>query len=620
LVLPVPESKNNMTDVGLTLASVLLRRLEEEPDAVACWLVGGDGEGVAVTVRELLARAFQFAARYGKASDRREVVAVCLYHGLDLHAAFVGALLAGHIPTMIAPPSPRMEATKYTDSFRRMLRHIRPAFAVADGATLERLDALALKEFHGSELIDASAVGASAARFEPWEGDAREVAFLQHSSGTTGLQKGVALSHQSVIRHNRAYAERMKLTREDLIVSWLPLYHDMGLVACFLLPLTAGVPFVELSPFDWVLRPVSLFEQIHRHRATLCWMPNFAFQFMADSVRASQIPDGLSLRTMRAWVNCSEPVQHTAHRAFLERFAVYGACREQLTASYAMAENVFAVTQSLPGEYRAISVNRRAFTDEHRVEVDEGDTASDDVDAAAQVGDAAADRREGTLAFVSNGRPVEGTQLAVLDESERPLPENRVGELAVRGEYLFEGYFRRDDLTQQALTVGGDYKNDGLQDDADGLGGKTDDRRWFKTGDLGFVRDGEVYVTGRLKDLVIIQGRNFYPADVERLVANVEGVAAGRVVVFGLTDERAGTEGLIVLAEAERSEGDDARRLALRIRNAVAQELDCAPRDVRVVPPRWLVKSTAGKLARADNRSKYVEHFMKADAGSPAYV
>src|ERR1043166_7157438 len=453
-----------MRDEGLTLARVLLRRLEEEPDAVACWLVGGDGACVAVTVRELLARAFEFAARYGAASGGRKGVAVCLYHGLDLHAAFVGALLAGPIPTMIAPPSPRMEAAKYTDSFRRMLHHIRPAVAVADGATLERLDALALKEFPGSELIDASAVGASAARLEPREGDAREVAFLQHSSGTTGLQKGVALSHQSVIRHNRAYAERIKLTREDLIVSWLPLYHDMGLIACFLLPLTAGVPFVELSPFDWVLRPVSLFEQIARHRATLCWMPNFAFQFMAETVRASQIPDGLSLRTIRAWVNCSEPVQHSAHRAFLERFGEYGARREQLTASYAMAENVFAVTQSLPGEYHILSVNRRAFTDEHRVEVDEGDTATDEDNTAAGRGDtaahevdAAAKVGDGTLAFVSNGRPVEGTQLAVLDEGERPLPENRVGELAVRGEYLFEGYFRRDDLTQKALTADGDF-------------------------------------------------------------------------------------------------------------------------------------------------------------------
>ena len=573
----MPNVSGDYRDSGETLGRVLLRRLEEEPDAVACVLVGGDGEAARVTVRELMSRAVEFAAAYGPADDGRKIVAVCLYHGLDLHAAFVGAILAGHIPTMIAPPSPRMEASKYTDSFCRMLAHIRPSCVVTDGAALEKLDALALREFPGSELIDAAAVRDAGVSLEPRGGDAEEVALLQHSSGTTGLQKGVALSHRAVLRHNRAYAERIKLTREDVIVSWLPLYHDMGFVACFLLPLLARVPFVELSPFDWVLRPVSLFEQIERQRATLCWMPNFAFQFMADSVRAAQIPDGLSLASVRAWVNCSEPVQHAAHRSFLERFARYGVSERQLTASYAMAENVFAVTQSRAGEYKVLRVNRRLFTDEHRVERDEG---------------------EGSLSFVSNGAPVEGTEVAVLDESGREMPEGRVGELGVRGEYLFSGYFRREDLTREALTEDG----------------------WYKTGDLGFVCEGHVYVTGRKKDLIIVQGRNFYPADVEKVVSNVEGVTAGRVVVFGLANEKTGTEGLIVLAESEEFEGDGARRLALRVRNAVAQELDCTPQDVRVVPPRWLVKSTAGKLARADNRSKYLENFVKASGISPAYV
>ena len=566
----------NHEGLGLTLGSVLQRRLEEEPDAVACWLVKSDGESARVTVRELMERAYAFAARYGSASGGRKIVAVCLYHGLDLHAAFVGALLAGHIPTMIAPPSPRMEAAKYTDSFCRMLAHIRPSCVVADGPSLEKLDALALDDFPRSELIDASAVRDAGALFETWEGDAEEVALLQHSSGTTGLQKGVALSHRAVLRHNRAYAERIGLTRDDVIVSWLPLYHDMGFVACFLLPLLARVPFVELSPFEWVLRPVSLFEQIHKHRATLCWMPNFAFQFMADTVRPSQL-DGLSLASVRAWVNCSEPVQHSAHASFLERFAEQGAREDQLTASYAMAENVFAVTQSRAGEYNVLRVNRRLFTEEHRLETDES---------------------EGSLSFVSNGTPVEGTEVAVIDERERAMHEGSVGELAIRGEYLFSGYFRREDLTREALTAEG----------------------WYKTGDLGFVREGHVYVTGRKKDLIIVQGRNFYPADVEKVVASVEGVTPGRVVVFGISNERTGTEGLIVLAESEEFEGERARRLSLRIRNAVAQELDCTPLDVRVVPPSWLVKSTEGKLARADNRSKYLKNFAEVSGTSPAYV
>ena len=559
-----------------TLVSILARRMEEEPEAEVCRLVSSDGTALPVTTRALMERAMAFAEAYGPATSSPKIVGVCLYHGIDLHAAFLGALWSGHIPTMLAPPSPRMEAAKYTNSFRRMLEHIRPSFVVLDGSAAEKLDGLSLTPFSETKLIDPETVPATGS-IDPWQGNADDVAVLQHSSGTTGLQKGVALSHRAIINHNRAYAEHLTLTNEDRIVSWLPLYHDMGFIACFLLPLLERLPFVELSPFDWVLRPVALLEQIHRSQATLCWMPNFGFQFLADSVRPSQLPADLDLSSIRAWVNCSEPVHHSAHAAFYDRFHAYGVTWNQFTASYAMAENVFAISQSLPGAYRTLAVNRRLFAERHRIEVDETEKA---------------------LVLVSNGKAVPGTEVAVLDEHDQPLPDNYVGELAVRGDYRFSGYFRRDDLTESSLT------NDG----------------WYRTGDLGFVRDGEIFVTGRKKDLIIIQGRNFYPADIEKTVAEIEGVTPGRLVCFGLPLESTGTEGLVVLAESIDYAGEQSKQLALRIRNTVAQELDCTPFDVRIVPPRWLVKSTAGKLARNDNRKKYLEHFMKEDQSSPAYV
>jgi fatty-acyl-CoA synthase len=529
-----------------------------------------------VTVRSLIDRARAYADIYGPAIGERKIVAVCLYHSLDLLAAFVGAVWAGHIPTMLAPPSPRMERAKYSNSFCRMLEHIRPSFVVVDHATSEKLDQLSLKEFPDSVLIDP--VGVPTAGAAPlWNGDAGEIAVLQHSSGTTGLQKGVTLSHRAIINHNRAYVERLRLTEKDRIVSWLPLYHDMGFVACFLLPILERIPFVQISPFDWVLRPVSLLEQINRERATVCWMPNFGFQFLADSIRPSQIQNDMDLSSIRAWVNCSEPVQHSAHLAFYQRFHEYGVRWEQFTASYAMAENVFAVSQSLPGEYRTLAINRRIFAQEGRIESDEA---------------------AGAAILVSNGNAVKGTEVAVLDDDQQGLPDNHVGELAVRGDYRFDGYFRREELTRGSLTADG----------------------WYRTGDLGFLRAGEIYVTGRKKDLIIIQGRNFYPADVEKTVAEVEGLIPGRIVVFGLSSDKTGTEGLVVLAEAIDYAGEQGKQLSLKIRNAVAQELDCTPYDVRIVPPRWLIKSTAGKLARNDNRSKYLDHFMKEDQTSPAYV
>lgn len=550
--------------------------MEEEPEAEASRLVHRDGTVSSVTVHALLERAMAYAQVYGPATSERKIIGVCLYHSLDLHAAFLGALWAGHIPTMLAPPSPRMETAKYSQSFCRMVEHIRPSFVVLDHAASEKLDGLSLAEFPESKVIDPMTVPA-AGFVAPFAGQADAIAVLQHSSGTTGLQKGVALSHRAIINHNRRYAERLKLSKADKIISWLPLYHDMGFVACFLLPLLERIPFIELSPFDWVLRPVSLLEQIHQNRATLCWMPNFGFQFLADSVRPGQLPDDLDLSSMRAWVNCSEPVHDAAHRAFFERLNRYGVSWKQFTASYAMAENVFAVSQSLPGEYGVLKVNRAEFVQTGRIVLDEAKDA---------------------IELVSNGRPLAGSEVAVLDDVGQPLPENHVGELAIRGDYRFSGYFRRADLTRHAMTDDG----------------------WYRTGDLGFVRAGEIYVTGRQKDLIIIQGRNFYPADIERSVAEVEGVTAGRVVVFGLPIEKTGTEGLVVLAESIDYAGEQNKHLALRIRNRVAQELDCTPFDVRIVPPRWLVKSTAGKLARNDNRKKYLENFMKEDQISPAYV
>ena len=569
-------SSSNGKHSGATLNQILLRRLEDEPQAEACRLINQDGSVVSVTVQSLMSRAMAYAESFGPATPERKIIAVCLYHSIDLHAAFLGALWAGHIPTMLAPPSPRMEPAKYTNSFCRMLQHLRPSFVVLDHAAAERLDRLSLDEFAASTLIDPLAVR-PAGFIAPHEGHADEVAVLQHSSGTTGLQKGVALSHRAIVNHNHAYVPRLELTGDDRIISWLPLYHDMGFVACFLLPLLERIPFVELSPFDWVTRPVSLLEQIHRQHATVCWMPNFGFQFLADTVRPSQLSGDLDLGSMRAWVNCSEPVHHAAHQAFFDRFNPYGVRWDQFTASYAMAENVFAVSQSVPGQYRVLKINRDAFARAHHAIPDDSDDA---------------------IALVSNGRAVAGTEIAVIDDDGQPLPDNHVGELALRGDYRFSGYFRRDDLTRESLTDAG----------------------YYRTGDLGFRSEGDIFVTGRRKDLIIIQGRNFYPADVETIVSEVGGVTAGRVVVFGLPLQKTGTEGLVVLAESIDYAGEQGKQLALRIRNRVAQELDCTPFDVRVVPPRWLIKSTAGKLARNDNRNKYLENFMQEDQPSPAYV
>lgn len=552
---------------GSSLGELIFERLTCRPDTVVSVMVRADGSEHAVTAAQLAKRAAGFARCLDRPHGRRSIVAITLYEGLDLHAAWIGTVWAGHIPTMVAPPSMRMEPTKFANGFSGIMERIRADVQIVDRDTAAKLGseiAVMPKAIVAEEVPDAEC-DEKPAYFAP-----DDVILIQHSSGSTGLQKAVALTSREVIEHNAAYCRTLGITPRDTIVSWLPLYHDMGFVACFLLPLLHSVRLVEMSPFEWVLHPQMLFQAISKHRGTLCWLPNFAFSFLAQSARLETNEDRPDLSSMRAWVNCSEPVMAASMRKFVERFGVLGAGWHQMSASYAMAENVFAATQSQPGAVRELAVDRNAFMDDH---------------VAVPVTAGAA----GGMMFVSSGKPLLTTEIQIRGDAGRLLDDGAVGEIWLRGTHRFSGYFGNEELTHDAI-------------DAEG---------WYKTGDLGFFHDGELFVTGRSKDLIIIQGRNFYPGDIEQSVGEIEGIAAGRVVAFGLSDEATGTEQLIVLAEAEATSTLDPRILALRVRNCVAQELNCTPADARIVPPRWLVKSTSGKPARADNRAKYIAEFRE---------
>lgn len=388
-----------------------------------------------------------------------------------------------------------------------------------------------------------------------------EIAFLQHSSGTTGLQKGVALSHDAVLNQLASYSDAIALNAQDVIVSWLPLYHDMGLIAGFLLPLVQGIPLVLMSPFDWVQHPALLFRAIHEYRGTLCWLPNFAYNHCARRIRARDL-EGVSVASMRMFVNCSEPVYAESHALFLERFASIGVTPQMLTVSYAMAENTFAVTQTPAGHIPRLDMVDRAALEEQLV---------------AQPAEPGAH----AVTKVSCGRPIANTSVSVLDDVGNPLPERHVGELAVQSDCMLSGYYRRDDL----------------QPFRDG---------WYLTGDRGYLADGEVYVVGRSKDLIINAGKNIYPQDIEALVNTVPGVHAGRVVAFGVPDVREGTELIAVVAEVDSQDEEERQSIARAIRQMVAQGSTITVSYVTLVDSKWLIKTSSGKIARAANRTKWL--------------
>jgi fatty-acyl-CoA synthase len=550
------------SDSATTVAGRMRARWTASPDRVVLRLLAEDGSATVVTGGELLARANAFAAEFARRGAERQPVCVALYHGLDLYAAFVGGLFANAIPSMLPPPSPRIEPAKYERSLRHMREYVDPAAIVLDAATA------AAASFSGTlgpslELLLDPAKVAAVDDFALRPNGPDDVILVQHSSGTTGLQKGVALSNHAVLAHNASYCESLGITEADVVVSWLPLYHDMGFIACFLLPLLEGCEVVAMSPFDWVRRPSMLLEAIDAHRGTLCWLPNFAFSSMANTVRPSQLRADLDLSTMRAWVDTAEQVRDSSLRAFVARFAPYGVTAAQLAPSYGMAENVFAITQARPGGLRTLHVDGDTFRREHRA-----------VPVAAEAA--------GATPLVSCGPVIRDTEVRVADKNGEIIQDDRIGEIELRGKFLFSGYFKKPDLAALAMTPDG----------------------WYRSGDYGFIHGGEVFVTGRKKDLVIIQGRNFYPNDIEAAVGGVAGVIPGRVAAFGMVDERGGTEALIVVAETAEEAGAHGA-LGAQIRALVAQEFDCTPADVRLVPPRWLVKTSSGKVARSDNAEKY---------------
>jgi fatty-acyl-CoA synthase len=378
----------------------------------------------------------------------------------------------------------------------------------------------------------------------------------------------VALSHAAVLTQLEHLAAALQVSDHDRIYSWLPLYHDMGLIACFMLPLVYHLPVVMQSPMDWVVRPDTMLELISDHRCTLAWVPNFALQFVARRVRAEDVSH-CDLSSLRGLINCSEPIRAHSMDEFQLTYAPLGLRPDALKSSYAMAENVFAVTQS-----QINGVPRRLWI------------AGDEL-WRKHVAVPVTEKSAGSLCFVSSGGCLPGNHVRIVSSGGTDLADGEVGEILIRSDSLFDGYFNRPDLTAKVFQDG-----------------------WYGSGDLGFSLDGELYVIGRAKDLIIVAGKNIYPQDIEEIVCNHPAIHDGRTVAFGMYNPDLGTQDVIVVAETKTEEGlKDAPEIERALRNAIVAELDITPRAICLKPPRWIVKSTAGKPARSTTREKLlIEH------------
>lgn len=500
-------------------------------------------------------------------------VVLIMPQGIAAMAAFVGAMILGAVPAFLAYPNFKVEPAKYRSGLAGVTANLSARAVVIDqNFPQEMMECVSLCS--DTKLLRAGTRERSAETAElpsSSEIQPRSLAFIQHSAGTTGLQKGVALTHAAVLRQLSYLYDALKIESTDRVYSWLPLYHDMGLIACFMLAMACHLPVVMQSPIDWVMQPESMLQVVSRFRCTLSWMPNFAFQFVPRHTPQNRWTD-YDLSSLRLLVNCSEPVRAASMLEFKNAFKIRGGVMQ---SSYAMAENVFAVTQSEISKPSpsVIWVDGQQFRGAHRI-------------VRVAVGTA------GSMSFTSSGRLLPNHQVRIVPDSN--AAKDCVGEILIRTDCLFEGYFNRPDLTGELIVDG-----------------------WYRTGDLGFMVDDELYVVGRKKDLLIIGGENVYPQDIEEIASSHPAVHDGRAIAMGVYNPNLGTEDIVVVAEVDREESlADTIGLEQEIRSRVVAGLGIAVRTILLRPPKWIVKSTAGKAARSVTREKLLREHPEFNAES----
>ncbi len=573
---PVPELEGRIRSAE-TLTEVIRLRGRGEPARAHIHLYAEDGSVRTITYGELYERASAVALDLlRRGLEPGQTVAIMLPTCVEFFWSFAGTLLAGGIPVPIYPPFRADRIAEYAARQANILRNAEARFLITwrEAEGLARLLQPRVPSLRG--VLNAQKVAVSPAPSEPASAEWRpvetlshrasgnDIAFLQYTSGSTGDPKGVTLTHANLLANMRAIWDAVELCPDDVGVTWLPLYHDMGLIGVWLAPLFAAVPVVVMSPLSFLSRPERWLWAIHKHRGTISPAPNFAYELCVRKIAEKDLR-GLDLSCWRAALNGSEPVHAATLDRFAARFAPYGFRREALLPVYGLAEASLAVSTPKPGSgYRVDRIARSTFESEGRA-----------VPAAA--GDSA------PLEFVGAGKPLSNVEVRIVAADGSDAGERVEGQLWFRSPSGTCGYYRNPAATAALVREGG----------------------WLDSGDLAYRADGELFITGRAKDVIIKAGRNLYPHEVEVVAGSVQGVRPGCVVAFGAPDARSGTERLIVTAEVRNRA--DAKRISSEIRRAVDAALGLPPDRVEILPAQSIPKTSSGKLRRTETRRLYLE-------------
>ncbi|HEV2288188.1 MAG TPA: AMP-binding protein [Candidatus Acidoferrales bacterium] len=572
-----------------TLTEIIGIRGRADADAAHIYLCEEDGGARTITCGELFTRATAVAAeltRRGIAPG--QTVAIMLPTSAEFFWTFAGTLLAGAIPVPIYPPFRADRIEEYAARQAAILRNAEARLLV----TFRRAESVAkLLEPQVKSLravVTAERLASSGGPVAPPESETRpveiashraradEIALLQYTSGSTGNPKGVVLTHVNLLANIRSMREAVHIHEDDVAVSWLPLYHDMGLIGAWFVPLATRIPVAILSPLAFLSRPERWLWAIHNHRGTLSPAPNFAYELCVRKIAETDIK-GLDLSSWRAALNGAEPVRAETIDRFVEKFSPYGFRREALLPVYGLAEASLGVAAPAVGSgARVDQINRTRFENEGRAISVADDTAS-------------------VIEFVSAGKPLPQMEVRIVNAAGQDAGERVEGRLFFRGPSATSGYYRNPEATRELV------REDG----------------WLDSGDLAYLADDEVYITGRAKDIIIKGGHNLYPQEIEEIAGRVKGVRTGCVVAFGVPDKTSGTERLAVAAEARDLREQE--RIAQDITREVSEALGLPPDIVVIIPAHSIPKTSSGKLRRSETRKLYLEGKL-TKAPAPAWL
>ncbi|HEX7664904.1 MAG TPA: fatty acyl-AMP ligase, partial [Polyangiaceae bacterium] len=528
------------------------------------------------------------SARYGGALQafglkKGDRVALILPTNEDFILCFFGAIRAGIIPVPIYPPLGIGGLQAYLDNTRHIVEKSGAKVLVTNSKIKRLLGTVQAACPALEQVVAVEAIRESMEPLKPVKVELDDVAFLQFTSGSTSRPKGVTLTHASLGANMKAIMEEGLQIREgDVGISWLPLFHDMGLIGFVLAPLMYKIPIVYMPSLLFLKRPVTWFQTISRHKGTIAYAPNFAYALCMKRIKEADL-EGLDLSSWRVAGCGAEPIRPETLEAFGNTFAKIGFDKKAFFPSYGMAESSLAVAfDGIDKGFNALPVDGQTLWTEGKVKkVDE--------------------HAEGAIRLVSCGRPFKGHELAIFApddaSSSKPLPEGTVGEIRIAGPSVMRGYWEDAEMTQQAFAG-----------------------TFLRTGDLGFVQDGDVFICGRSKEVVIVNGRNYYPQDMEWEASQVPGVRKGNVIAFGAqgTTSESDRERVVLAFEIDAAAGstpEGAQQIQVAIRRAVQEGVGITLDDVVALPAGTLPKTSSGKLQRAKARAMYEAGELVAGSG-----